>query len=1815
MTYTIKSLFKKLFFLIVILFIISCQDSGCIQADDFGEYDIDTIEVLSKFEQCTWTDYSFEIQGTGHGDIIIAECLKQGSKTNIRSDNFIINSVANNGCLAFLDAKAGGNLNAYQESNTKPEGLPHITCASGTNCITDYLNSQNPTEATRNVIFLNKIQHILSNAYVICKEACVNACKEESAGINLFEPEWQPNNIPSETGGSFGINIEAGRKISITSKGKISLKESTEQNITINVNNNTFNTNINIDVKRDEPLVFDLGGQWCKCTSESTNCTLTNNCGTGILIGENFQGTYDATRENIQARKEFLRRGIIYLEPLPIGYTTDTFGTSIGVPLEFDTKAWQCKYNIPFDPTRDNLHHVFECDTDYSRTGYFINLGKDSNNPDVVTANNLYRIEDTASKNIGGYVIPTANLSNIVNPFSNVYCATTSNNNRKCTIGSNTDTGVDFENNNNGLIIGTQNISNTSLNVNINQAAKLAFKILGDTPNSLDTSSRVCLVNISLGGQRIVENFPISSNDGWKMLTEGSQDMIINEFGISVSSDSMNERMFTIEINNDNNTNSNINCAQGFAVRIFRLNEIKVNNSGFVSFKILDHNQANISSCNIKFDVINPSINLNDGFYENNISNTFRVENNEWTNKIFVRKGQILRFDSSSWETINVNTNSIEPQLWGQTGLSKQCGIGMMLQIEKRPALLCKGLATEEFVDSNCVPILSNTGTIIGCKGFPANICIEQNNACTLGCIEIAGNKYGPNCSEDFFQHTAEDKYLTTDGNEYNITKDTCNQCKIDVENYESQTPSVVELELPQCYNLEDYKGRTTDINEISNHIQQYGNIKEYGLLTTQNYTLGARKIETNFHTYNFSSLEEFTLNPAFRMTTARDDATDYYYNKVSATVVPFNARLKFLVLNNSDFNITNMNKASLNKGSYKIRISPDISLEKGQQLGVVLAHKNWNGDTNNPAGHFMKWVVKYDNDNNLSEDTPYYFNNEGDLIKSEYNTKFFEVADFLSSQDSSTDFRLFFKILDNETDVPFGEYKYENNSGKYMIHMRSEKINVILSTTLLRLIIQPFLDELDGKTVHISKDKYCDMSHISSNNPNYTECYRKIHEVTERCTAGNDCYQVCDKEKLCAKINQDIYVDMGDPCKIVNNKIDKTCINKQTGNLCNNINDCITVGGNKTCPNCFKQCNNKPVNCEYNSTLNKMLSNTKLCTQNLECYTKSADKCITNTDSNDCYISCNKLDLGQKHNCVFINNEKGLLTKLYLGLISNSVYKNLVRLLLTLMLTFYGLGYLLGLTSFTQSELLTRLLKIGFIYLLIGEDGWNIYNATFVRFFKAGVDYLVFSVAGAFNSENNMIALYIRDGNFYDKSILFAGIERNLFLIFSRPVLAKIFGLTFVSLFGILYVVLIVYSLFTYIFAVANAILLYLTAQIFISVLLAIGPIFFIFLLFEKTKNMFENWLKNLMSFALQQIFLLTVFSFFNIIIYDMIKFILSYSVCWAPIIVIKTPPFGHIELLRFWKIGGYYAGHPQVDGANFPGLFHIVIIYLIAKIMKEFIAFIPGLATIKDTMSAKDLSDGMTRGAKGLYTMKIPFIKGSLEDGVKKFKQGVTNTAKRAIFIKSDDDIKKIKEEKAKLRNADIIAENYANKAVRLAKFKNPSMTKNEVDALHKEKRSESFKRQDVDESEASGLNLKNYTIYDGLGGIATKWVANATNLRQLKFARHRKGATKDEVEAIKKDFKSPEEVEKVRKARQGMKHRRGYGIRDAVSKIPILKNIFLIGKTPHADADLRRTQAEKQLSEESKKGWRNYIPGVRGTKKIDQEIQKKENEEKNI
>lgn len=340
----------------------------------------------------------------------------------------------------------------------------------------------------------------------------------------------------------------------------------------------------------------------------------------------------------------------------------------------------------------------------------------------------------------------------------------------------------------------------------------------------------------------------------------------------------------------------------------------------------------------------------------------------------------------------------------------------------------------------------------------------------------------------------------------------------------------------------------------------------------------------------------------------------------------------------------------------------------------------------------------------------------------------------------------------------------------------------------------------------------------------------------------------------------------------------------------------------------------------------------------------------------------------------ITVDEIEGYVELMYNGLVQSNLYQNLLNLCMVLFLMFYGFNYLMGTAQFTQSELLNRLTKIAFIYFFVSPNGWDMYNAYFVTFFRNGIDYIVFSMAAVFG--NIQAELEIQQG-IENRGVLFNGLSDLWGLIFNTATFAKITGLLFSSLTGWVSVILLVMALMSFIFASASAILLYVMSHIMIVILLMLGPIFFITLLFSQTRSMFDKWLKALIGFAMQQIILFTALSLFFVIFEEFIKIVLGFTVCMKDIWSI---PIVNTTILRSYSIPATSASDVLNNSAA-PSMLKMLSLYLVASLMKKYVNFV---VQMSDAIAGAPISTSSLAGSVGGDIRKAWARRGKAVDNV---------------------------------------------------------------------------------------------------------------------------------------------------------------------------------------------------------------------------------------
>lgn len=245
---------------------------------------------------------------------------------------------------------------------------------------------------------------------------------------------------------------------------------------------------------------------------------------------------------------------------------------------------------------------------------------------------------------------------------------------------------------------------------------------------------------------------------------------------------------------------------------------------------------------------------------------------------------------------------------------------------------------------------------------------------------------------------------------------------------------------------------------------------------------------------------------------------------------------------------------------------------------------------------------------------------------------------------------------------------------------------------------------------------------------------------------------------------------------------------------------------------------------------------------------------------------------------------------KLYQAFIDSTGYQTAVYGALSLTIVIFAVSFLIGAIQPSFGQVLIRLVKIGLIFTLVGGTGWTFFNDTVVEFFNNGTNDLI----------RGVMQISMPISNAPAGASPFFQLDNLAAFILHPDTIIAILGMTFSSgPFGAGMAALMLASFWTFVMLLVNALRVYAVSYVARSLLLGLGPVFIVFFLFERTKQLFMSWVNALISLALQPILLFTFLSFFLVLITSAAKDVLSVDLCWTE----YTGANGSDNKLAFWR------------------------------------------------------------------------------------------------------------------------------------------------------------------------------------------------------------------------------------------------------------------------------------------------------------------------
>ncbi len=280
-------------------------------------------------------------------------------------------------------------------------------------------------------------------------------------------------------------------------------------------------------------------------------------------------------------------------------------------------------------------------------------------------------------------------------------------------------------------------------------------------------------------------------------------------------------------------------------------------------------------------------------------------------------------------------------------------------------------------------------------------------------------------------------------------------------------------------------------------------------------------------------------------------------------------------------------------------------------------------------------------------------------------------------------------------------------------------------------------------------------------------------------------------------------------------------------------------------------------------------------------------------------------------------NKDSGTVHNIFNLVIKNPVIVHSIRVLLVLYIGYLGLGYMVGFIRITQKDAVIEVLKITLVVVLISPNSWNFFSTyLFGVMLDAGMELTYYLVQPlGFRKAENISGKGISEIT----QFVFENYDQMFYELFNNVVWTKIWSLICTSLIGVILGFLAIIAIKDYMICVIRAITMYIISIITLCILFILAPIFISFSLFKKTNDLFKSWINNMISMALQPLFVFFAIAFLHKMFIATFHMALGFAAC--PTCLLKLDLFGWQACVPgegIWWVALQGAHYPLIGGIN---------------------------------------------------------------------------------------------------------------------------------------------------------------------------------------------------------------------------------------------------------------------------------------------------------
>lgn len=230
----------------------------------------------------------------------------------------------------------------------------------------------------------------------------------------------------------------------------------------------------------------------------------------------------------------------------------------------------------------------------------------------------------------------------------------------------------------------------------------------------------------------------------------------------------------------------------------------------------------------------------------------------------------------------------------------------------------------------------------------------------------------------------------------------------------------------------------------------------------------------------------------------------------------------------------------------------------------------------------------------------------------------------------------------------------------------------------------------------------------------------------------------------------------------------------------------------------------------------------------------------------------------------VINSSQGGTIRQIYNNYSTSKPFWNGVRALFVLYIMFSAVGYMLGLIQPSKFDLSIRILKMTFIVMIFSPNSWEFFSTHFFAIFIQGVNQLITDFSGYLEANNS-----------------FEFLDPTVGVLLASDTWLRFLSLFFAGPIGWLVFLMIMWGSFSFFACILEATLMYFMMIISTSLLLSLSPLFFTFILFQRTKQLFDGWIRLLLNFSIQPIILFAALAFLNQALLSVLYTITNFAAC----------------------------------------------------------------------------------------------------------------------------------------------------------------------------------------------------------------------------------------------------------------------------------------------------------------------------------------------